>query len=117
MIEPDKNSTYRIGYVFVQNIYAGVLSETDTGYKFEYDEDYFKNINAKSVSLTLPLVKKIYESKTLFPFFDGLIPEGWLLNVVSKNWKIDRKDRFGLLLAVCKDSIGDVSVRMERGVL
>ncbi|MBT9837475.1 hypothetical protein GPK58_12955 [Blautia sp. MCC270] len=49
----------------------------------------------------------------LFPFFDGLIPEGWLLGVVSRNWKINQKDRFGLLLAACRDCIGDVCIRGE----
>ena len=104
-------NTYRAARIFVQNEFAGILSETDSGYSFFYDEQYLKKENALAVSLTLPLTEKLYESKTLFPFFDGLIPEGWLLNVVTRNWKIDRKDRFGLLLAVCRDSIGDVSVR------
>ena len=57
---------------------------------------------------------KAKASKTLFPFFDGLIPEGWLLGVVSRNWKIDVKDRFGLLLVAFKDGIGNVSIRGER---
>ncbi len=48
--------------------------------------------------------------------FDGLIPEGWLLGAVSRNWKIDTKDRFGLLLVACKDAIGNVSVRGEKNV-
>ena len=63
------------------------------------------------MSLTLPLRAEAYESNTLFPFFDGLIPEGWLLNVVTHNWKLDRKDRFGLLLVACRDTIGNVTVR------
>ena len=55
-----------------------------------------------------------YDSGILFPFFDGLIPEGWLLGVVSRNWKIDTKDRFGLLLVACKDGIGNVSIVEEK---
>jgi len=47
----------------------------------------------------------------LFPFFDGLIPEGWLLNIAEMNWKINHKDRMGLLLTCCQDCIGAVSVR------
>lgn len=66
------------------------------------------------MSLTLPLTKEMYNSKTLFPFFDGLIPEGWLLGVVSRNWKINVSDRFGLLLVACKDAIGNVSIREVR---
>lgn len=101
----------REAFVFVQNEFAGILKEKDSGYEFEYDSEYLKKENPLSVSLTLPIQNEKFESKTLFPFFDGLIPEGWLLNVVTKNWKIDRKDRFGLLLAVCKDSIGDISIK------
>ena len=62
------------------------------------------------MSLTLPLSREKYESNILFPFFDGLIPEGWLLNVVERNWKIDGRDRFGLLLVTCADCIGDVRI-------
>ena len=96
--------------IFVQSEFAGILCETDEGYNFAYDSGYLKKDNALAVSLTLPLQETPYQSPVLFPFFDGLIPEGWLLNIVSRNWKIDRKDRFGLLLAVCHDCIGDVRV-------
>lgn len=98
--------------VYVQNIKAGILCETDEGYSFTYDASYLAGSNP-SVSITLPLRPEPYTSSVLFPFFDGLIPEGWLLNLVSRNWKIDRKDRFGLLLASCFDCIGDVSIRPE----
>jgi serine/threonine-protein kinase HipA len=46
----------------------------------------------------------------MLPFFDGLIPEGWLLDIAIKNWKIDQRDRMGLLLSVCKDCIGAISI-------
>lgn len=105
---------FRTAYVYVRNIFAGTLWETDEGYSFAYDKDYLKSDTTSAVSLTLPVSDEIYTSKTLFPFFDGLIPEGWLLGVVSRNWKIDAKDRFGLLLVACKDGIGNVSIREER---
>ncbi len=100
----------RSGNVFFKNVFCGVVSETDDGYSFEYTSDYLKNIESQAVSLTLPLVEKRYESKTLFAFFDGLIPEGWLLDLAEKNWKINYKDRMGLLLMCCKDCIGAVRV-------
>lgn len=105
---------FRSAYVYVRNQFAGILSETDSGYQFVYDKDYLSSGKAAPVSLTLPLSTEPYLSTTLFPFFDGLIPEGWLLNVVSRNWKIDVKDRFGLLLVACKDCIGSVSIQEER---
>lgn len=107
------NNEYRKGYVYVQNDLAGVIEETDQGYRFTYDTNYLNSSSPKPISLTMPLSKESYESNTLFPFFDGLIPEGWLLNIVVKNWKLQYKDRFGLLLVACKDCIGDVSIRNE----
>lgn len=106
--------TFRKAYVYIRNIFAGVLSETDEGYSFSYASDYLSIENAGPVSLTLPLTEETYTSKTLFPYFDGIIPEGWLLDVVSRNWKIDPNDRFGLLLVACKDSIGNVSIKEEK---
>ena len=105
---------YRTGIVFVQNRRAGLIRETDEGYEFEYDHSYLELPNALPVSMTLPLTNEKYLSNTLFPFFDGLIPEGWLLNVVEKSWKIDRRDRFGLLLVTCADCIGDVRIEALR---
>jgi serine/threonine-protein kinase HipA len=106
--------TFRKAHVYVRNIFAGVLSETDEGYSFSYTSDYLSRDDSGAVSLTLPLTEQTYTSKTLFPFFDGIIPEGWLLDAVSRNWKIDPKDRFGILLVACKDSIGNVSIKEEQ---
>lgn len=107
-------STFRRAFVYVYNVYAGELCETDEGYSFSYDKEYLSSGDAHPISLTLPIREESYTSKTLFSFFDGLIPEGWLLDVVSRNWKIDSKDRFALLLVACKDAIGSVSIREER---
>lgn len=106
---------YRTAYVYIREAFAGILKETDYGYSFLYDNDYLNSENPSAVSLTLPLTKEEYTSKTFFAFFDGLIPEGWLLDIVSRNWKLDRKDRFGLLLVACKDPIGNVRIKGEKG--
>ena len=100
----------RAAKVFYQNLFAGVISETDEGYLFRYEEEYLQEENAKPVSLTLPVRKESYKSKTLFPFFDGLIPEGWLLNIAEDVWKLNIRDRMGLLLTCCKDCIGVISI-------
>jgi len=96
--------------VFINSMLAGTLLEDDWGYEFRYDSDYLTSNNAKAVSLTLPLTEKPYRDKVLFPFFDGLIPEGWLLDIAEQSWKISARDRFSLLLACCKDCIGNVSI-------
>ena len=104
-------SAYRRGEVYVRDTLAGRICETEDGYAFTYDDACLNEQDATAVSLTLPLRKEPYESKTLFPFFDGLIPEGWLLNVALHNWKLNQKDRFGLLLIACENCIGNVSIR------
>ena len=100
----------RKGLVYFKEHFCGMVEETDAGYSFAYDDNYLENKNKQAVSLTLPLSNQVYYSKTLFAFFDGLIPEGWLLDIAEKNWKINYKDRMGLLLVCCKDCIGAVSV-------
>lgn len=107
-------AAFRTGYVYVEHVHAGQISETEDGYRFVYDDDYLSREDARAVSLTLPMRREPYESTTLFPFFDGLIPEGWLLNVVAHHWKIDRRDRFGLLLVACRDTIGNVTIQEVR---
>jgi len=89
---------------------AGVLSEVEEGYMFLYDPEYLVDKEAEPVSLTLVKRNEPYISKVMFPFFDGLIPEGWLLDIAEKNWKISARDRMGLLLACCRDCIGAVSI-------
>jgi len=96
--------------IFYKSYLAGVLSETESGYEFCYDKEYLDTKGAEPVSLTLPLSAKPYHSMVLFPFFDGLIPEGWLLDVALRNTDISSLDRMSLLLLCCKDCIGAVSV-------
>lgn len=96
--------------VLYSNQLAGHLEKTDNGYSFTYDEDYLKMEHAKPVSQTLPLSPYTQNSRILFSFFDGLIPEGWLLNIASNHWKINRTDRFQLLITLCRDTIGAVTV-------
>lgn len=96
--------------IFYKDRPAGILTENDTGYEFYYLPEYLLSETARPISLTLPLQEKIYTSPTLFPFFDGLIPEGWLLDVALRNTDISILDRMSLLLTCCKDCIGAVSV-------
>ncbi len=96
--------------VFYRNRLAGRLTELpEGGYRFVYDEAYLRD--GVPISLTLPLQAEPLESRTLFPFFAGLVPEGWYLHIVSPTIKVDERDTFGLLIKTCGDCIGAVSVR------
>lgn len=98
--------------VYYKDHLAGVLTETDDGeYVFQYDKAYIQDYPTEFITFTMPVSSKLYKDKRLFPFFEGLIPEDWLLEIASKNWKINPNDRMGLLLACCQNCIGAVSVQ------
>lgn len=97
--------------VFMHDRLAGIIKEDEEGFWFSYDPDYLGDSEAVAVSLSLPLTAEPYHDRTLFPFFDGLIPEGWLLSIAERTWKLDSRDRMELLLACCEDCIGAVSVK------
>jgi len=101
------------GFVYVNSLFAGIIEQNDEGFVFEYDKDYLIE-NAKAISLTLPLQHEPFVSKTMIPFFDGLIPEGWLLFIANQVLKVESLGRMDLLLACCEDTIGAVSVRRQK---
>ena len=105
---------HRKASVLWHDLPAGLLSEKDEGYVFQYFQEFLSNPLGQAVSFTLPLQPEPFISKTMFSFFDGLIPEGWLLEVARQTWKLDSRDRMGLLLACCKDCIGAVSIIPEK---
>ncbi|NLX59110.1 MAG: phosphatidylinositol kinase [Phycisphaerae bacterium] len=94
--------------VYFKNRLAGQLHETDCGFVFQYDPVYLAN--GKPISLTLPVRAEPYVSEKLPSFFEGLLPEGWYEEIVSKVLKVDPVDRFGMLLATCRDCVGAASI-------
>ncbi len=101
------------GRVKMFGLYAGMVAQDEEGYSFTYDADYLLNADADAISLTLPKREDPYRSRTMIPFFDGLVPEGWLLHISAKRWNIDQRDRMELLLTVCEDTIGAVEIYRE----
>jgi len=99
--------------ILYNNLFCGLLTETDDGtFTFQYDENYVNEHPNQFITFTMPVRKEEYRDLRLFAFFEGLIPEGWLLDIASKNWKINPNDRMGLLLACCQNCIGAVSVQL-----
>jgi serine/threonine-protein kinase HipA len=100
---------FRTAQVNYQDRQAGLLSETERGYRFVYDQNYLQH--GQPISISLPLRQEPYESEKLFSFFEGLLPEGWYLDVVRMTEKLDVKDSFGLLLGTTGDTIGAVTIQ------
>ena len=106
----EKNK-FRKAVVLFGDEKAGLIEETEKGYRFTYNSEFIKK--NKPLSVSLPIKREIYESVDLFPFFVGLLPEGWYLDLVVKTLKIDKKDSFGILLNTCKETIGAVAIIPE----
>jgi serine/threonine-protein kinase HipA len=100
----------RVGVVRLAGVCVGLLEETERGSRFTYDAAWLSRKDAVPVSLTLPLRPDPYDSRGLHPFFENLLPEGWLLEIATQKLKISRDDAFGLLLATGADCIGAVEV-------
>ena len=101
------------GAVYLGDCRCGTIVQDEGSFRFWYTEEWLAKEDARPVSLTLPLQKEAHESNTLFPFFDGLIPEGYLLQVAIRAFGLNGNDRMGLLLKTCHDCIGNVSVYEE----
>ena len=111
-MQTKSNHNMRKATIYYKDLLAGILTETDDGdYIFQYEEAYVKDYPRQFITFSMPVVTAPFKDRRLFPFFEGLIPEGWLLDIASKSWKINQNDRMGLLLACCQNCIGAVSVQ------
>ena len=102
--------------VFYNDDLAGILTETDDGqFQFRYDLDYIEKFPGQYLTFSMPVNSNTYHEKYLFSFFEGLIPEGWLLDVATTHYKVKPNDRMGLLLTCCENCIGAVSIKALDG--
>lgn len=94
--------------ILVKNIPAGILEQmSEEKFRFTYYKDY----SGDSVSLTIPVRDEPYEYSQFPPYFDGLLPEGAMLEALLRQLKIDRKDSFSQLCAVGGEMIGAITAR------
>jgi serine/threonine-protein kinase HipA len=101
--------------VRLDGVDVGTLRESDDGYEFRYLDAWLARPDAKPVSLTLPLRREPWLTKrSLHPYFENLLPEGWLLDLTTTKMKIAKDDAFGILLATASDCIGAVEIIADR---
>lgn len=100
----------RRAIVKLDGVLVGRLEDNANGVEFRYEQSWLENPNAVPVSFTLPLRAEPYLSHSLHPFFENLLPEGWLLEIATTKLKIAKDDAFGLLIATCADCVGAVEI-------
>jgi serine/threonine-protein kinase HipA len=100
--------------VYFKDQFCGVLTQhSRSSYSFAYDSAYLGSVGSRPISVNLPLRPEPFLSERLFPFFDSLISEGWLLDVQTAALKLDKSDRFALIQKCGLECMGAVSLRGE----
>lgn len=95
--------------VFVHGVEAGVLEELKLG--TEYVFKYLHGYHGDPVSLTMPVAQNSFRYEHFPPFFEGVLPEGMMLDGLLRQKKLDKDDFFGQLIAVGDDLVGAVTVK------
>jgi serine/threonine-protein kinase HipA len=98
--------------ISMHGVSAGVLEEIVAGEKYRFA--YFEKYSGPSIALTMPKEEKEFVFNRFPPFFDGLLPEGLLLEGLLRQRKIDRFDYLGQLIAVGNDLVGAVTVQEKK---
>jgi len=101
----------RSARVFFDHDFAGVFNELEDGkaFRFQYEPGY----SGPPISLTMPVREEDYLFDEFPPFFDGLLPEGFQLEALLRQKKLDRNDKFGQILIIGADTVGAVTVQEE----
>ena len=95
--------------------FAGILSRTEFGCTFTFDESFLKDPEFQSLAFKMPkgnIPFKI-DGVNLHPFFANLLPEGMRLKAILSNLKTSPDDLFSLFAAVSSNTIGDVYAKAE----
>lgn len=100
--------------VYCRNVLAGILCKDEAAgrYGFQYLSGYLSNSKNPAISLSFPKQEAAFESPVLFPFFFGLLAEGYYKTLQCRVLKIDESDHFTRLLRTCAgETIGGITVK------
>lgn len=101
----------RTAYIFNNKTFTGRLLEINGKYVFVYTKEYIHS-SLPSISLTLPKKQRTHRSPYLFPFFQGLLPEGNSRVFQCQRLRISTNNKFSLLLQLAgSETIGSITVK------
>ena len=93
--------------IVMHGVGAGRLTHLGgDAYEFEYFPDY----DGPPVSLSMPLSEKRFRFEGFPAVFDGLLPEGIMLEALLRRRKLDRGDYMNQLASVGGDLTGAITV-------
>ena len=97
--------------VFVNQLKAGELwLDNQRRFCFQYDKNWINSKDSYRLSVSLPLRENPYLNDDSYSYFTNLLPEGKILNVLSRKLQIPVSNQFELLRAIGGDCAGAVSL-------
>ncbi|MBS3955697.1 MAG: HipA N-terminal domain-containing protein [Methylomicrobium sp.] len=100
--------------IFAGDLLVGYLSEsTAKGMSFVYAPAWLASADAMPLSSDLPLSDQTYHGEPVVAFFENLLPEGDVLEFISKAVQISSGNTFGLLERFGGDTAGAFSLLPE----
>lgn len=97
--------------IFADGVLAGYLIEWEKNKKYEFA--YLPEYQGPEISLTMPLRQKVYRFDRFPPFFDGFLPEGFMLEGLLRKAKLDKDDHFEQLVRVGQELVGNITVEKD----
>ncbi|MBS0626530.1 MAG: HipA N-terminal domain-containing protein [Verrucomicrobia bacterium] len=97
--------------IYVDGTLAGYLIELEKNRSYEFV--YLDKYHGPAISLTMPLKERVYRFDEFPPFFDGFLPEGFMLDALLRKAKLDKNDRFEQLLLVGQELVGNITVEKD----
>jgi len=106
----------KLRVIFKGKYNAGLLWRDESGYHFEYADEFISNENTFPISVNMPKSQKRYNSNRLFANFQSMLSEGFNRELQCKALGIDINDDWNLLKYTCeKDTIGAITIeKMEK---
>ena len=77
---------------------------------FSYDESYIASPTARSISLSLPLSQKDFDTDATKTFFDGLLPEGFTRQCVADSIHASSDDYISILQQLGSECLGAIQI-------
>lgn len=97
--------------VYQNGSLAGYLLELNLQhYRFVYQDNY----REAPVSLSMPTSQSIYDFDGFPPVFEGLLPEGEMLEEMLRREKIDRRDLLSQLICIGSDVVGSLQFEEDK---
>ncbi len=105
-------SRNRILNVLMNGILIGKLEKTESGgLSFSYDQQWRSTPEARPISLSLPLVDKLFEGDVVYNFFDNLLPDNpQIRSRIQAKFRASTSHPFDLLATIGKDCVGAIQL-------